>query len=240
MNKKKTQIVALITARGGSKGIPRKNVRDVGGKPLIAWSIEAGLNAKSIDRVIVTSDDDEILSVAKSFGAETIRRPAELATDTASSASAMIHALQASGIDKEDLTNHFTMLLQPTSPLRSTTHIDEAVHLLLEGGGDALTSVREVDNKYLKAFISNKEGYLTAAAANSAFPNTARQLLPKLFMPNGAIYIVTTSDFLANSLFLGKKTIPYVMDDASSVDIDTPADLDRVGAILKERAKKVE
>ena len=116
--------LAIIPARGGSKRLPHKNVLKLAGKPLIAWSIDAGLQSQYIDKVIVTSDDDEILNIAKQFKGEVIKRPEELASDTATSFDAIKHTIE--NVEKYD----YIVLLQPTSPLRNFKHIDNAIKLL--------------------------------------------------------------------------------------------------------------
>ena len=113
--------LAVVPARGGSKRLPRKNILDLGNKPLIAWSIEAGLNSRYVDKVIVSSDDDEILNIAKTYNSEIIKRPASLASDTATSFDALKHTIE--NVETYD----YIILLQPTSPLRSSQHIDEAI-----------------------------------------------------------------------------------------------------------------
>ena len=135
MHKDKT-FLAIIPARGGSKRLPRKNVLELAGKPLIAWTIEASLNSPYIDKTLVSSDDDEILSVAKHCSAETIKRPAALASDTSSSFDAIKHAIESS-------TQHFdyVVLLQPTSPLRNEKLITAAIELLDQKKADAIISV---------------------------------------------------------------------------------------------------
>ena len=120
-------ILAVIPARGGSKRLPNKNILDLAEKPLIAWSIEAGLNSKYIDTVVVSSDSDDILDISKKFGADIIKRPDELASDTATSFDAIKHT-----IENTIETFDYVILLQPTSPLRNNSHIDEAFELLIK------------------------------------------------------------------------------------------------------------
>ena len=142
MYKKKTYL-AIIPARGGSKRLPRKNVLNLNGKPLLAWSIEAGLNSKYIDEVVVTSDDTEILSIAKYYGALLINRPPELSNDTATTFDAIKHTIE--NVKKYD----YVILLQPTSPYRSRKHIDEAIELLESKNASAVVSVCEMDHSPL-------------------------------------------------------------------------------------------
>lgn len=221
---------ALIPARGGSKGIPRKNVRLIAGKPLIAWTIEAAKESGVFERVIVSSDNDEILAVAAEYGAETLKRPVELASDTAGAKPVLTHALMAYGA-----LPRFVAYLQPTSPLRTAQHLQDAFKLLEEDPhADAVISVSEIDNSYLKASITNPEGYLEYVAKRE-FANMNRQMLPKLYMPNGAIYIMETEKCLAEPRFDGDRTLPYVMLPEESIDLDTPDDIPSVETALRGR-----
>lgn len=214
------KILAIIPARGGSKGLPRKNILNLGGKPLIAWSIEASLKSKYISQTVVSSDNNNILSVAKKQGADIIKRPDEIATDTASSESVVVHVLDELGADNFD----YVILLQPTSPLRGTQDIDKAIKKLLENNATALISVCETDNKLLKAFKQDNQGYIKAVA-NNHYPFMRRQDLPNTYLSNGAIYIIKTDEFMKHKHFLADKTIAYIMDSVTSLDIDTEKDL---------------
>jgi CMP-N-acetylneuraminic acid synthetase len=213
------RILSIIPARAGSKGLPRKNVIDLAGRPLIAWTIEASLNSKYITKTVVSSDSDEILKIAKEYGADIIKRPGVLANDTASSESVVAHALES--IEEEF---NFVVLLQPTSPLRNTKDIDNSFEKLFRENVTALISVCETDNKILKAFKENEKGFMEGLS-NNKYPFMRRQDLPKTYMSNGAIYIVKVSDFLKNNSFYTAKTISYVMSGARSLDIDTKEDL---------------
>ena len=135
--------LAIIPARGGSKRLPRKNLLDLCGKPLIAWSIESALKSKYISKVIVSSDDEEILQISLNFGATVIKRPDELASDTATTFDAIEHTIKS--LEKYD----YVVLLQPTSPLRDEKHIDKAIELLEEKDADAIISVCEVEHSPL-------------------------------------------------------------------------------------------
>ena len=140
---KNKNFLAVIPARGGSKRLPGKNILDLCGKPIIAWSIEAGLNSSYIDKVVVSSDDDDILDTAKRFKAEIIKRPKQLASDTASSFDVVKHAID--NLESYD----YVVLLQPTSPLRNYQHIDKAIEFLEEKNADSIISVCEVNHSPL-------------------------------------------------------------------------------------------
>jgi len=217
------KILAVIPARGGSKGIPRKNIIPVCGKPLMVWTIEAALASTYITRTVVSSDDDEILQIAQQFRAEGIKRPNALATDEAGSEALITHALETEKMKG----NHYEyiMLLQPTSPLRGTKEIDEAVKLLLASDAKALISVSIPEHTPYKAFKLNANGKLEGLIDNKT-PFMRRQDLPQTFMPNGAIYIVKTEQFLkSGSLFCEDATMAYEMSREKSIDVDTMDDL---------------
>ncbi len=225
MIKSKLKIIAIIPARGGSKALPKKNILNLAGNPLISWTIEASLNSSYITKTLVSSDDDDILDIARKRGAETLKRPSELSHDTASSASVISHALKA--LHQMHERFDYIILLQPTSPLRKTQHIDEAFDKMLAKKARALISLCPVDNKILKAFKETKEGYIEGIS-NNEFPFTRRQDLPETYMSNGAIYIIKTEEFEKTQQLFSDRCISYIMDKASSADIDTKEDLERI------------
>ena len=210
--------LAIIPARGGSKRLPRKNVLDLAGKPLIAWSIEAGLNSNYIDKVLVSSDDDEILEVSKKHGAQTIKRPGELASDTATTFDVLKHTIE--NIEKYD----YIVLLQATSPLRNEKHIDESIKLLELKKADAVISVCEMDHSPLWANTLPQDNSLVRFLKDEVL-NQRSQDLDKYFRLNGAIYICRTEKLLeAKSFFLKENIFAYCMDKESSIDIDEKID----------------
>lgn len=217
MYKEKT-LLAIIPARGGSKRLSRKNVLDLCGKPLIAWTIEAGLKSKYIDKVLVSSDDEEILNLSKQHGAEIIKRPNELASDSATTFDAVKHALDnAEAYD-------YIVLLQPTSPLRNTDHIDEAIELLMAKKADAVVSVCEMDHSPLWSNTLPEDENMCGFIKDE-IKNKRSQDLEKYYRLNGAIYICKTDKVLNEKSFLLKENIfAYVMDRQSSVDIDEEMD----------------
>lgn len=222
--------LAIIPARGGSKRLPRKNVLDLAGKPLIAWSIEAGLKSQYVDKVIVTSDDNEILDIAKKFGSDTIKRPDELASDTATSFDAIEHAIN--NMEKYD----YIVLLQPTSPLRVTEHIDGAIELLISKKADAVVSVCEMDHSPLWSNTLDNElsmkGFLKEEVLNKR-----SQDLETYYRLNGAIYICKTEKLLEEKSFLLKTNIfAYKMDRENSIDIDEEIDF-KIAKVLLKHAK---
>ena len=225
-------IVSIITARGGSKGIPRKNIALVAGRPLIDYTIQASLGSHFITETYVTSDSDEILAVAGQSGARTIKRPAELATDTASSESAILHAIEQIKAEKGHCPDIF-ILLQPTSPLRDSDDIDSAFETFFKTKANALISGTEPAVNPLKQMIVSEDGTLKTLTDDPSVPFKARQLLPRAFEPNGAIYIIKTELFLKTELLIGDRTIPFYMDASKSLDIDTPQDLKEAAELLE-------
>jgi CMP-N-acetylneuraminic acid synthetase len=231
MCKEKT-FLAIIPARGGSKRLPRKNLLDLNGKPLIAYSIEAGLKCEYIDKVIVSSDDDEILNISKKFGADTIIRPDKLASDTATSFDAIKHTIE--NVDKYD----YAVLLQSTSPLRTSSHIKEAIELLEKKNADAVVSVCEMEHSplwsnTLDATLS-MQGFLRDEVLNKR-----SQDLEKYYKLNGAIYICKVEKLLEQkSFFLKENIFAYIMDRDISVDIDNTLDF-KITALLVTEKKSV-
>ena len=222
------KFLAIIPARGGSKRLPRKNVLDLAGKPLIAWSIEAGLNSKYIDKVVVSSDDTEILAVSKRYNAETIVRPDELASDTATTFDAIKHTIE--NAEEYD----YIVLLQATSPLRDAKHIDEAIELLKSKNADAVVSVCEMDHSPLWSNTLDDslsmQGFLKDEVLNKR-----SQDLEKYFRLNGAIYICKTEKLLEEkSFFLEENIYAFKMDRESSIDIDEEIDFKMVEIVINE------
>ena len=227
MYKNKT-FLAIIPARGGSKRLPRKNVLDLNGKPLIAYSIEAGLDSSYIDKVVVTSDDDEILTISKKYGAITINRPNELASDTATTFDAIKHAVD--NYEKYD----YIVLLQPTSPLRDRDHIDKAIELLESKNADAIVSVCKMDHSPLWSNTLDESLSMAGFLKDEAL-NKRSQDLEKYYRLNGAIYICKTEKLLEEkSFFLKENIYAYVMDRENSIDIDEEIDFKMAEVILNK------
>ena len=217
MNKNKT-FLAIIPARGGSKRLPRKNVLELCGKPLIAWSIEAGLKSKYIDKLIVTSDDEDILSISEKYGSDIIKRPEELSNDTATTFDALKHTID--NLEKYD----YIVLLQPTSPLRNEKYLDEAIELLEQKNADAVISVCEMDHSPLWSNTLPKDGSMKSFLKEEVL-NKRSQDLDKYFRLNGAIYVCKIDKFLENKGFFLKENIyAYKMDKKNSIDIDDEFD----------------
>ncbi len=218
------KILAIIPARGGSKGIPGKNIKLLAGKPLIAYSIEAARNSRFINRTIVSTDDEKIAKVAKKFGAEVIVRPKELAEDTTPMDPVLKHVVDS--LEKENYVPDIVVLLQPTSPLRTTKHLDEAIEKFLNGNFDSLISV-EI-NRNPQHEIS-EEKYLIPAFKKIENRDKRKPLI----IENGAIYISKT-DLIKKGKIRGEKIGYYEMDRYSSIDIDEPKDFEIVEQLFKK------
>ena len=229
MNKRK--ILSIIPARSGSKGLPNKNIINLNNKPLIAWTIEASISSQFITNTIVTSDSDEILSISKDYGANTLKRPKILSDDNSSAESVVNHVLKE--LKKEKDHYDYLIYLQPTSPLRDKFEIDNAINLFFEKEATSLISVMELEKKYLKLFFKKSDGYLEGILNNN-FYSKNRQSLPKAYLPNGAIYIIKTDSFILNNGFISDKTIPFCMSEDLSLDIDTLEDLIKVQNLKKK------
>lgn len=228
MYKNKT-FLAIIPARGGSKRLPRKNVLDLCGKPLIAYTIEAGLKSDYIDKVTVSSDDEEILEISKKFGAETVKRPDELASDIATTFDAIKHTID-NNIDKYD----YIVLLQPTSPLRNSKHINEAIELLEEKKADSIISVCEMDHSPLWSNTLDDTLSMNDFLRDDIL-NKRSQDLEKYYRLNGAIYICKTELLLKEKSFFIKENIfAYIMDRKSSIDIDEEIDFKMVEILISK------
>ena len=217
----KNKIVALIPTRGGSKGIKNKNIIDLCGKPLISYTIQAALESKYIDKVIVSTDSQEIADVAIKYGAEVpFLRPGELASDTSKTIDAVMHAVGE--LEKRKEQYDILILLQATQPLRTADDIDSAIELFIKNKGQSLVSVSPVeDNPILIRTIDN------LGRMNSILPMKStcrRQDMPLYYRVNGCIYINLISELDLNTSFNDNK-IPYIMPKERSVDIDEIKDL---------------
>lgn len=224
--------VAFIPARGGSKSIPGKNIIELNGSPLISYSIHAAQNISQDCRVVVSSDDTEILSVASSLGTEILQRPDELSQDNSPTSTAIFHMLQSLALDQDD-TETVIILLQPTSPLRNAAQIDEALALFHSSDATSVISVYELDISPEKSMLEDEAGYLRGICDDdSSFK--PRQQLSRAYYPNGAIYIFYASEFLKVNEIPLDKCLPYVMDRRYSVDIDTTDDLQLAERLMNE------
>lgn len=218
--------VAIIPARGGSKGVKRKNIRLLADKPLIAYTIEAALDSKCFDKILVSSEDQEILEISEHFGAKPLIRPDFLATDTASSLDVIEHALQSSQVSYDTFC-----LLQPTSPLRTSKHIKDAYQVIYDHGISSVISVSHADHHPLKMLIMDKKGKYQPIRSLGDL-TSPRQALPKAVSPNGALYICRTENFLTTHNLFHEDSFFYEMSKEESIDIDTEQDFTEAQQLL--------
>ena len=218
--------LAVIPARGGSKRLPRKNVLDLAGKPLIAWTIEAAKNSKYIDKFIVSTDDQEIKTVSEQYGAEVLTRPGELATDTATSVDVVLHAINA-----QNKSYDYVVLLQPTSPLRTAQHIDEAIELLFEKNAKAIISVCETDHSPLWSNTLPEDGSMDNFIREEV-KGKRSQDLPTYYRLNGAVYIADTQSVINEKSFYPENTYSYPMEKSLSIDVDDAFDFKLLEVVL--------
>lgn len=230
---KDKKILAIIPARGGSKGIPYKNIMNINGKPLIAYSIEGAKQSKYVDYILVSTDDNKIKEVSLQYGANVpFLRPEEISNDTAKSIDVVIHGINYLKESGEEFD--YVVLLQPTSPLRTCKDIDEAIEILIKSEEESLVSVCEVDeNPVLMRIIKDNS---LQEIMNFDGDNLRRQDLPTVYIFNGALYINKVSMLLKDKAFVNKKTLPYIMEKEKSIDIDNKIDAKLAELILKENS----
>lgn len=212
--------VAIIPARGGSKGLPRKNLRSIGGRPLIAHTIDAARTATLIDRVVITTDDEAIAAASLNAGAEVpFMRPADLATDNARTVDAVLHAVQELEATGCEVTEIVT--LQATSPFRTAAMIDEAVAIMRASEADSVVSVAALPlPASVLGYVDDERWFVRLGA----FEDVRRQSAPRAFRLTGAIYGSTRATLAAGSL-IGTRPAAIVLEGAAAIDIDTASDL---------------
>ncbi len=233
INNKK--VLAIIPARGGSKGLPGKNIKNLCGKPLIAWSIEQANSCSYIDKTLLSTDDEEIAEIAKKYGAEVpFIRPAELASDTASTIDVIFHTIE--WLKKhEDYRPEYILLLQPTSPLREVEDIEGTIQMLKDKNAQAIVSVFETDYHPWWSNTLPENGNMKDFIRPDIL-NKRRQDLPVFYLLNGAIYLAESDYLFARNGFFGPNTFAYEMPKERSVDIDSDIDF-KLAALLMEKQK---
>ena len=221
------KMLAIVPARGGSKGVARKNIRQLGGKPLLEWTLDAALNSDFIDKVVVSTECCEVASVATAFGIDMpFMRPPRLSRDDTAVADVVEHVLSSLDEQYEDV-----ILLQPTSPLRSNTHITDALRAYYKSDARSLVSVCRAEKSPYWMYTINEERLLKPLLTYEGLLKR-RQDLPAVYQLNGAIYVVNVPLFLNKKEFVYCDTVPYVMDQSSSLDIDTLMDFQIAEAML--------
>ncbi len=220
---KNKKILGVITARGGSKGIPRKNIKILAGKPLIAYTIEAAKASKYLTRCIVSTDDQEIADISLKFGADIpFIRPAELAQDQSTSIEVVqdvLRKLKQNNGDEYD----YLMILQPTSPLRTAENIDACIKKIIDTEADSVMSMVELSDFSLKKLKKIENDKILSLIEDEGLQSTRRQDEQKVYKRNCAIYLTKTELVMAGDLF-GKISRPYIMSAESSIDINEPVD----------------
>lgn len=217
----KEKIVGIIPARGGSKGIPRKNLYNFCEKPLIAYTIEAGLNSKYIDKVILSTEDDEIAKVAIKYGAEVIKRPAELAQDDTKTAPVLEHAVNE--LKKQGYDPDIIVTLQPTSPLRGSDVIDQVIEKLKSSSCDSVFAGNKVF-KYQPRWERDKSGQLKPLYDYHLRPRR-QEVTEFCYEENGAVYAITKEAFQEHPDMLGDRVEFVEMNPFDSAELDTEFDL---------------
>lgn len=235
------EILALIPARGGSKSIPRKNIRLFAGHPLIAYSIAAGLASELVSRVIVSTDDEEIAAIARGYGAQTpFMRPVELSQDDTADLPVFQHALEWLA-ENEGRSPEIVVQLRPTSPFRRLSHIDQAISRLLEHPeADSVRTVCIPFQNPFKMWRIGPDGFmqplLGAPVLGAEYPepyNMPRQLLPEVFWQTGYVDVVWSDTILHKASMTGERILPLVIDPSEWIDIDSPDDWRRAERLLE-------
>jgi len=214
------KILAVIPARGGSKGIKNKNITDLAGRPLLQWTVEAAEKSKYIDRFVLSSDDPQIQMVAESLGCEVpFTRAAHLATDEASTTDVLLDAIErVAGFD-------VVALLQPTSPFRTTKDIDSCLELMMRDGAPSVVSLCSVQDHPALVFKFQSDKKIAPFLSNPPSQSLRRQDLPAAFKLNGAVYIANIPWFIKNRTFTAAEAVGYIMPESRSIDIDDVQDL---------------
>jgi N-acylneuraminate cytidylyltransferase/CMP-N,N'-diacetyllegionaminic acid synthase len=225
-------ILTIIPARGGSKGLQRKNILPLLGKPLIAWTIEQALESKYLDRIVVSTDDEKIAEIAKKYGAEVpFIRPAELATDTAATTDVILHALDFFE-RKRQYYNYFA-LLEPTSPLRDTKDVDNAIQILLSTPeAESIVGVCEVTATH-PSFLVRLDNYFLRPFLNKTFEIKRRQDIEKLYFFEGSLYIASVESFKTRKNYYHEKALGYIVPKWKSYEVDDLSDFIIIEALMK-------
>ena len=225
-------VVAIIPARGGSKGVPRKNVRAVAGRPLLAWSVADGLEAARVGRVYVSTEDAEIKRAAQAAGAAVIDRPADLAQDATSSEAALLQALDAIAAERGS-DPRLVVFLQATCPLRTGADVDAAVELLERTGADSLVSVSPAH-----LFLWAEQDGQAVAVGRDWRERPRRQDMPPRYRENGSIYVFKPWVLRQGHNRLGGKIVLFKMSEEAGVDIDSETDLEWADFLLRRKEKR--
>jgi CMP-N-acetylneuraminic acid synthetase len=232
------EVLGVIPARGGSKGIPRKNLAPIGGRPLVAYTCDAARESRRLTRIVVSTDDEEIASVARRLGVEVpFLRPASLAADDTPMLDVLVHAVTS--LEARDAYHpDAVMLLQPTSPFRRGEHVDAAIDLLEASGADSVVSVVAVPHQFTPSSLLRLDGDRLVPWAEGQGP-LRRQDKPRLFARNGpAVVAVRTRVLVEQKTLYGADTRAFQMTRADSIDIDDAFDLELADLLIAMRASR--
>ncbi len=225
-------ILGIIPARGGSKGVPGKNIKELMGKPLITYTIEAARGSKYLTRCIVSTESEEIAEIARRAGADVpFMRPKELATDASLALDVLTHAITA--LRKKGETYDYVVMLQPTSPLRTPADIDASIALAVDSDADSVFSMKEIPDFAIQKLKKIESGEIKPLLKEEHGQSAPRHEGPGVFKRNCAIYLTRTALILKGDQF-GKKSMAYVMPEERSIDINTPADFELAEFWLKK------
>jgi len=230
------RILSVVPARGGSKGLPGKNIRELCGKPLIAYAIEASIASDLVTDTVVSTDDPEIAKVGKAFGAQSIMRPPELAQDTSLVIDAMKHVVREQ--EKKGLTYNYVVLLEPTSPLRTVADIDDTIKMVVDEGADSGATFSEIPTPPARVWRINNN--VPTTLIEGAKPFLPRQAHEPGYYINGMVYVVKVSKLMNTegiSFLLGKQVANVVPSDRV-VDIDSLRDFEMAEFILSNKLKE--
>jgi CMP-N-acetylneuraminic acid synthetase len=222
----------LIPARGGSKGVPNKNLRRLNGKPLFEYAIDAAFECQFIDEIILSSDSDEILKLGEKLGVVTHVRSLLAASDISTASQVVLDVIFDKFKHNLSKDNYF-VYLQPTSPFRTGAHITSAFELMGQHCVDGCISVIRMLQSPYKSYVMNSQGRLKSIFDEEK-TNANRQTLPIAYYPNGAIYIFTASDFLRKNSFPTNGSVPLIMSPEDSIDIDTEQDFFKAESLCRQ------
>lgn len=233
INQKK--VLAIIPARGGSKGLPGKNIRPLQGLPLLAWPIKAALNSRYIDRVIVTTDDTHIAEIAKQHGADVpFIRPAHLALDSSPSSEAILHALDFCAMDEGEYD--YVVLLEPTSPLTESADVDSALEMLIAGNGRAIVGASRVKSSHpVYCATIGDDKFLKPYHRDSFAKPVRRQDVDDLYFFDGSLYISEVKKYRETVTFYHESTLPYIVPAWKALEIDTLLDFFMIEAVMNNK-----
>ncbi len=234
-----TKILAIIPARGGSKGLPRKNIRGLLGKPLIAWTIEQAKNSRYINRVVVSTEDKEIAEISKKYGAEVIERPMELATDEAKTFDVIFHVINY--LEEQGEYYDAFVLLEPTSPLRDVEDIDRCFEMLMcNSKAKSIVGVAKLEGAH-PAFnvVINEEGFIRKPDGTTNFKFLRRQDLKDIYFFEGSVYASKIETFKQKKTYYHELTLGYIIPKYKSLEIDDLCDFICIEALMKAKIEGI-